>query len=350
MCELPRRLLGSTGLQVAAIGVGTGPLGFVPTDAEATETLHTWLASSNANLFDTSPSYGISERRVGAALADVPRARVVLQSKCRDEGAQNGGHSPFSRAGVLASVRQSLMNLRTPWLDTLLLHDPYVDELGEFLGPGGGMDAVRELRSAGLIRHFGLGCREHEPHLRLLRALGPDEFQVSLTVDDHNLMCRFLDQQGLREALATANVGLINGAPLYRGLLTEQSNIYSLGMEQNHPSLTRLSGEMLAWTRGRGASLLHLAVQFPLAAPDVPVSIYGCSSASQVRGLLSAATTPLPPGLLDEFQEAFHAKIQGVPPEEHFYWFKKQRKGNIEWPEMAAYPRASFSDVLLEQS
>ena len=91
----------------------------------------------------------------------MPRESYVLQTKMGDEGAayadvQNGGFSPFSRDGVLASVRRSLELLRTKHIDTLLLHDPYADELDAFLSKGGGMEAVRELKSSGIVKHFGL--------------------------------------------------------------------------------------------------------------------------------------------------------------------------------------------------
>ena len=62
------------------------------------------------------------------------------------------------------------------------------------------MAAVRELKSAGIVKHFGCGAREHEPHLRMLDSLGA-EFEVAQTVDDENPLRRFLDQLDLRAKL-----------------------------------------------------------------------------------------------------------------------------------------------------
>lgn len=176
-------MLGRTGLEISPIGIGGAGLCGCPSDAAASEVTAAFL-KAGVNFIDTSPAYGAgeSERRLGVALADVPRSAYVLQTKMGDGGPQNGGHSAFSREGVLASVRHSLEVLRVPHVDSLLLHDPYADEVATFLGKGGGMEAVRELMGAGVVRHFGCGAREHEAHLQLLESC-PAEFAVAQTVD-----------------------------------------------------------------------------------------------------------------------------------------------------------------------
>ena len=234
---MERRRLGRTNLEISPIGGGA--LIGCTSDEVAKEVVAAFLAGG-VNFFDVSPGYGanfLGERRLGLALADVPRGSYVLQTKVGDDGPHNGGHPPFSRAGVRASVEHSLKVLGVPHIDSLLLHDPYADELDAFLATGGGMEAVRELKSAGIVRHFGCGAREHEPHLRLLQTLAPGEFEVSQTVDDENPLRSFLDQLGLREALAASDVGLINAAPLYRGLLVDRPTACACGA--SHANATR---------------------------------------------------------------------------------------------------------------
>lgn len=125
-----RRVLGRTGLSISPVGLGGAGLCACPSDAVACEVTAAFL-KGGVNFIDTGPSYGAgeSERRLGIALADVPRNSYVLQTKMGDEGPQNGGHSAFSREGVLASVRHSLEVLKVPYVDSVLLHDPYADEL-----------------------------------------------------------------------------------------------------------------------------------------------------------------------------------------------------------------------------
>lgn len=269
--------LGQTGLRVSRLAAGCGPLGSpVCDDAGAVATVHRWLAHG-CNYIDTSPSYGQSERRVGLALETVPRQSYVLQTKCGDEGPQNGGHSPFSKRGVLASCRNSLAQLGVDRLDALLLHDPYVDELRQFLGPGGGIEAIRELKAEGTVGAFGLGAREHEAHTRLVEAVG-DEFEIAVCVDDHNLMRRYMSHGGLARALQANRTSIVNAAVLYRGLLTDKPSIYSdARFGAAHPKLIELAQGMAEFARAQGRSLFDFAVSDAVRSDGMTASIFGWS-------------------------------------------------------------------------
>lgn len=364
--ELERRPLGNTGLDISVVGLGGGGLPASDEDAKAVTSA---FLKGGVNFVDTSPNYGggTSEAKLGRALADVPRSSYVLQTKIGDVGhtpLQNGGYSPFSRKGVLASVNNSLELLKIKSIDSLLLHDPYADELDEFLAKGGGMEAVRELRSAGIVKHFGCGAREHEPHVKLLEALGPSEFQVAQTVDDENPIRRFLDQLELKLKCEAAGVGIINAAPLYRGLMVDAPTAYHsvptasgaghysvLGVHsESHEELAALAMAMGEWSRGQGVPLLHLAVRWPIeACTHVACSPYGCGTVAQVKGVLKYATTPLPEGFLTRFEAEFGERVAALGPEKHFYWFKQQTSATKEWSEMAVYPRATWGHAFADK-
>lgn len=125
--------------------------------------------SRGINFIDTSPLYAESERRIGVALDQMDasdRQGLLVGSKIGDECApysNNGGHNAFSYFGVMSSVVHSLKQLKVvEKLDTCLVHDPTMAELEEFLTPGNGMDALRELQRQGLVGHIGIGCLEHD--------------------------------------------------------------------------------------------------------------------------------------------------------------------------------------------
>ena len=360
---LERRRLGRTGLDITVIGVGGGGLPASDEDAKAVTAA---FLKGGVNFVDTSPGYGsgTSEPKLGKALADVPRSSYVLQTKMGDAGEQNGGNSPFSRAGVLASVKHSMEVLNTNVIDSLLLHDPYADELDTFLAKGGGMEAVRELRSSGLVKFFGCGAREHEPHVKLLDALGASEFHVAQTVDDDNPLRRFLGQLDLKAKCEAAGVGIINAAPLYRGLLVDAPAAYHsvtsadgtghrsvLGVHSaSHVELATLAATMGEWTRDQGVPLLHLAVRWPIeAGSHVVCSPYGCGTVSQVEGVLKHARTPLPAGYLERFDAEFGEQVSALGPEKHFYWFKKQTAATKEWAEMSVYARATWAHAFADK-
>eukprot|EP00966_Prymnesium_polylepis_P176655 4090429-Prymnesium_polylepis.1 len=162
---LPRRRLGKTGLHVTVVSLGGVGLGGKAddelyggiTDEAAIATVHRAIARG-INFIDTSPLYRESERRIGLALealSEVERARIHVGTKVGDDCppfSDNGGHSPFSYDGVMCSIRHSLKQLRVvKRLATVLLHDPTLAELDEFVAPGGGLEALCELQSQGVV-------------------------------------------------------------------------------------------------------------------------------------------------------------------------------------------------------
>jgi len=342
-----RRALGSTGLQISMIGAGCGPLGGAVSDKAAIATVRRWM-EHGVNYIDTSPNYGAgeSERKLGLALAGVDRESYILQSKCGDEGPQNGGHDPFSRAGVMASCEHSMRVMGVEYLDSLLLHDPYNDELQDFLSEEGGMQAVRELKATGRVRHFGLGAREHEPHVILANAL-KDEFQISVCVDDHSLMRRYMDHGNLRSTLQANNVGIVNAAVLYRGLLTDDPNIYGEpDFAKAYPELIAIARSMAAFAKSKGRPLFDFAVTDSVRSGMMSASIFGCTSPEQVDGVVAAALNPVSHETMDEFYDMFAEDVECLPPAQHFYWFKTQKPHNIEWEEMSEYSREVWGHAL----
>jgi D-threo-aldose 1-dehydrogenase len=82
---LPRRKLGSSAVEVTELGLGGAALGnlYEPvSDGDARATIEAALAGG-VGYVDTAPyyGYGLSEERVGAALAGRPTGSPVLSSK-----------------------------------------------------------------------------------------------------------------------------------------------------------------------------------------------------------------------------------------------------------------------------
>ena len=116
------------------------------------------LGVSSFDHADIYGGYGV-EASFGEALALQPslRARMQLVSKCGikliaparpDHSIQ---HYDTSASHILASVDNSLRQLRTDYLDLLLIHRP--DPLMDFDEVAGAFD---RLRQQGKVRHFGV--------------------------------------------------------------------------------------------------------------------------------------------------------------------------------------------------
>ena len=111
--------------------------------------------------FDQADIYGnyTAEALMGEALALAPslRRRIEIVSKCgikllSNNRPQHGlKYYDTSAAHITASVEQSLKNLRTDYLDLLLIHRP--DPLMDFDAMA---QTFTQLQLAGKVRHFGV--------------------------------------------------------------------------------------------------------------------------------------------------------------------------------------------------
>jgi aryl-alcohol dehydrogenase-like predicted oxidoreductase len=106
-------------------------------------------------LIDTAPAYGTSEDRLGRLLSD--RKDWVIVTKAGEEFFDGRSHFDFSPAAITQSVERSLERLRTDWLDVVLLH--LGGDEREVLRASGAVEALRELREAGVIRAWGASTK-----------------------------------------------------------------------------------------------------------------------------------------------------------------------------------------------
>src|SRR4051794_22693993 len=116
------RELGRTGLAVAPLGFGGGPLGghYGEVDTAGSVAAVRHAVDRGINFFDTSPFYGRSELVLGEALAGGYRDRIILCSKA---GRNGPADFDFSAGAMLASLDGSLGRLRTDHLDVWFAHD-----------------------------------------------------------------------------------------------------------------------------------------------------------------------------------------------------------------------------------
>ncbi|TWI54213.1 aryl-alcohol dehydrogenase-like predicted oxidoreductase [Pseudomonas duriflava] len=157
------RPLGSTGLTVSPLGLGTVKLGrdqgvkypngfTIPDDREALQLL-SLARDFGINLIDTAPAYGHSEERLGQLLKG-QREHWVIVSKVGEEFEAGQSYHDFSPAHTRLSVERSLKRLRTDHIDLVLVHSDGRDV--EILEQSGVYETLQTLKKEGLIRAFGL--------------------------------------------------------------------------------------------------------------------------------------------------------------------------------------------------
>ncbi|WP_018391768.1 aldo/keto reductase family oxidoreductase [Bacillus sp. 37MA] len=114
--------------------------------------------------FDHADIYGgyTCETLFGDALNEKPslRYQMELVTKCGIvlPSEQRPKHYNTTKPHIIASVEQSLRNLRTDYIDLLLIHRP-----DPFMDPHETADAFVRLKETGKVRHFGVSnFKDHQ--------------------------------------------------------------------------------------------------------------------------------------------------------------------------------------------
>lgn len=281
------RRLGRTGLQVTEIGLGCARMGMADrTDENAIRGIRLGI-EQGINYIDTSAGYGESERRVGLALQGGWREKVFLQTKTGTHPSRRGD---YTAEGTRWSVENSLRQLRTGYLDTVLIHDP--GDVAVPLAPGHALDELLRMQERGLVRHVGIGCRQHEFHRR---AIETGRIDVVLTFLDYTL----LDQSAGQTTLPLARrhgVGV---------QLASVFGCWSGALSGNEPKDNPKAHAMWAWCQARGLNLRHLALHFALAAPIEGHVIVGPGTPEHVAEVCHEARVPVPAEVWTEFRAEF---------------------------------------------
>jgi D-threo-aldose 1-dehydrogenase len=278
-------------------GAPIGNLGRPVTDEDARGAIEAaW--SAGARFFDTAPHYGLglSERRLGEALAHHTRDEYVVSTKVgrilapntsRAEAMDDEGFAvpaslrrvrDYSRDGVLRSIEASLKRLKLERVDIVLVHDPddfYAEALNE------AFPALDELRRQGVIRAYGAGMNQSEMLADFVRNTNLD---VILLAGRYTLY----EQGALDELLPLCvqrGVKVIAGGVFNSGLLA--SDQPDPAATYNYAPPPREVLERVACIRGvcqrHGVSLPAAAVQLVLAHPAVATACLGARTAAEVQ-------------------------------------------------------------------
>jgi D-threo-aldose 1-dehydrogenase len=247
--------------------------------------------------FDTAPHYGLglSERRLGAALIERPRAEYVVSTKVGraldpvenvtgldDDGfvvpATHRRRWDFSRDGIRRSLSESLERLGLDRVDVLYLHDPD-DHWDEVLATG--YPALAELRAEGVVCAIGAGMNQSAMLAALVRHSDVD---LLMLAGRYTL----LEQDSLDDLLPlceTRGVGIVAAGVFNSGLLAHprppDGGRYDY--RDAPPEIVGRARAIAAACERHGTTLPAAAIAFPLAHPAVRSVCLGARSAQQVE-------------------------------------------------------------------
>jgi aryl-alcohol dehydrogenase-like predicted oxidoreductase len=305
------RQLGSSGLRVSAITLGTmtfGGKGWAAAagdvDVEGARRQITMALDAGVNLIDTADVYseGLSEEIVAKALP-VARDEVLLATKVRMATGDGPNDAGLSRHHIIRGCEASLRRLATDYIDLYQVHEwdgqTPLDET---------LQALDDLVSAGKVRYIGAS---NYAGWQLMKALG---------ISDRRELARFVSQQihyslqardaefELVPVTIDQGLGILVWSPLAGGLL---SGKYRRGIDA--PAGSRHLGDwdeppvydqdklydtvdtLVEIAGAHGVSAAQVSLAWLLGRAGVTSVIVGARNDEQLADNLKAANLVLSP-------------------------------------------------------
>lgn len=225
------RKLGRTGERVSAIGLGGYHLGFVK-DVPETVRLIRSAVDRGINFLDNCWSYhdGESERRMGAALRDGYRDRVILMTKF-------DGRTKKSAA---QQIDESLQRLGTHHVDLIQFHEVIrMEDPDRFFADDGPLEAVMAAKKAGKVRFIGFtGHKDPLVHIRMLEVAAEHKFRFDTCQMPLNVMDAHFRSFGrhVLPKLVEQGMGVLGMKPLGNGHVLQCGKVSAI--ECLHYALT----------------------------------------------------------------------------------------------------------------
>ncbi|GHJ42112.1 aldo/keto reductase [Streptomyces sp. TS71-3] len=308
---MPARTLGRGPVGVSELAFGAAAIGnlYTPVTGQGARAAVDAAWEAGIRYFDTAPHYGIglSERRLGEALAGRPRDRYTLSTKvgrllepadaatAAGDDLANGFAVPathrrvwdFSADGVRRSLEESLTRLGTDRVDVVYLHDP--DDHGEQAFREA-YPALERLRSEGVVGAIGAGMNQTDMLTRFVRDTDVD---AVLCAGRYTL----LDQRALTGLLPAAErrgTSVVVGGAFNSGLLADPKPGATFNYTTAPHDLLDTALRMKALAERHGTTLRAAALAFPLAHPAVASVLVGTRSADEVADCVRQYASPVP--------------------------------------------------------
>jgi aryl-alcohol dehydrogenase-like predicted oxidoreductase len=309
-------VLGTTGVKVSRICLGTATFGVAPTAQDADRIVGTAI-DLGINFVDTADVYGnmpVFDRPGAPAAADrepaeqilgralrVRRDEIVLATKSNGVVGSDVNARGLSRRHIIRQVETSLRRLETDHIDLYYAHDPDPDTPLEQT-----LAAYDDLIRQGKIRYVGLS---NHPAWQVTQALWiADDRRLQPPVAaqvKYNLIDRAAERE-LAPACQQFGLSLVPYAPLHGGLLADlavldrdvagDQRFQGSGFSEAETATAR---EVERLSRAWGLEPYQVSLAWLLSRPAVASAIVGAETLDEVHANATAADVQLEPAQLD---------------------------------------------------
>jgi aryl-alcohol dehydrogenase-like predicted oxidoreductase len=304
---MKQRTLGTSGLEVSALGLGCMGLtfGYGPaTDRSNAVRLIRGAYDRGVTFFDSAEAYGqANEEMLGEAVAPF-RRHVVIGTKFGFKNGDSTQGLDSSPARIRLVAEQSLKRMNTDVLDLFYQHrvDPAVP-IEDVAG------AVRDLIKEGKVKHFGMSEAGVEMIARA-HAVQP----LAALQSEYSMFTRE-PERDIIPTLERLGIGFVCFSPLGKGFLTGKidtatkfvdgdirNNLprFQEDAREHNQKLVDLIGQI---ARRKNATPAQVALAWLLAQKPFIVPIPGTTKLSRLEENVGGATVDLDSGDLQELAD-----------------------------------------------
>jgi aryl-alcohol dehydrogenase-like predicted oxidoreductase len=301
---------------VSQIGMGTWQLGEKSgwqsmSEKEAIAMVHTAI-ELGVNFFDTAPNYGYgtSELRLGKALQNFDRDKIVINTKF---GHSTRGDINFSANYIRESLEGSLKRLQVDYIDSLILHSPPSEYLDGTNNPH--YEILERLVEEGKINAYGASLDTYSDMKLFMETTNASVIEAFFNILHQDTAAAF--------SIAQKNeVGIIVKIPLDSGWLSGKYNAESVfdGIRNRWSKMdisTRSAlVEKVKYIIDQEHQLATTALSFCLAYDAVSTVIPGNTSITQLKSNVDSANKPISKELVQKLEEFYQNEVKHL----HIPW------------------------------
>lgn len=306
------RKLGRYGIRVSEVSLGGWLTHGRTLDDNTTDTIVQRALELGINFFDTADAYnrGEAERSLGLALANTRRDDVVIATKCFFPMGDGPNDRGLSRKHIHESVNNSLLRLKTDYIDMMQFHrfdsETPLEET---------VRAIDDLVRAGKVLYWGVSEWSSDQISDLVATAqrvnaNPPASNQPL----YNMLSRDVEKAVL-PTCGRHGLGLVVFSPLAQGVLTGKylpGQPLPEGSRGADTTSNQFMGQLLTdevlsrvqtlglFAKELGYTLPQFSLAWILRKPEVSSVIIGATSTAQVEANVSASGIVLAPDVWEK--------------------------------------------------
>ncbi|WP_372745794.1 aldo/keto reductase [Lutibacter sp.] len=258
------------------------------------------------NFFDTAPNYGhgTSELRLGKALKNFDRSKIVINTKF---GHSVTGETNYSANIIRESLEGSLKRLQVDYIDSLIIHNPPVEYLNGNNNPH--YEILERLMDEGKINAYGASLDTYADMKLFMETTNCSVIEAFFNILHQDSALAF-------DLAQEKEVGIIAKIPLDSGWLSGKYNAESTFTDIRsrwskkdiitRSNLVKKVKDIIA----NENNLAQSAISFCLAYKAVSTVIPGNTTITQLENNVESANKPLSKELVKKLEDFYQNEVK----------------------------------------